>query len=92
MAVFYFLVFLSDRILKETSRNWKRYCRSYAKNRRAWSEIASLEACDNLRSVLGVRVKVVYSLFYFLKIICVSYNKVVIDSHNIDGSDYELIP
>ncbi len=91
MIAFYFLTFLPERILKETSRNCKRYRRSYPKNRRTWGQIASLETCDNLRIVLGVRVKVVYSLFYLLKIICVPNDKVAIDCHNIDGCDYELI-
>jgi hypothetical protein len=92
MAVFYFLEFLPERILKKTSPNWKRYCRSYAENRRKRSEIASLEACDNLRKVLGGQIKVVYSLFYLLEIICVPKDKVAIDCHNIDGCDYELVP
>jgi hypothetical protein len=91
MVVFYFLAFLPERILKETSPNYKRYCRSYPKNRRNWSEIASLEVCDKLRSVLGVRVMVVYSLFYLMEIICVPKDKVVIDCHNIDGCNHELI-
>jgi hypothetical protein len=91
MVVFYFLAFLLDRIFQETSRNWKRYCRSYPKNKRNWNKIASLEARDNLRSVLRVRVKVVYSLFYLLEIICVPKDKVAIDCHNIDGCDYELV-
>ncbi len=53
--------------------------------------MASLEAHDSLRSVLRVRVKVVYSLFYLLEIICVPKDKVAIDCHNIDGCDYELV-
>jgi hypothetical protein len=83
---------LSERILKETSRNYKRDCRSYLNIRRTWNKIASLEARDNLRNVLGVRVKVVYSLFNLMEIICVPNDKVAIDCYNIDDCYYELVP
>ncbi len=85
------MAFLPERILKEISQNRKIYCRSYLKNRRNWNELASLEVHDKLRGVLGVRVMVVYSLFYLMEIICVPKDKVVIDCHNIDVCNYELV-
>jgi hypothetical protein len=53
--------------------------------------MASLEARDHLVNVLGGRVKVVYSLFYLMDIICVPKDKVAIDCHNIDGCNYEFV-
>ncbi len=53
--------------------------------------MASLEARDHLVNVLGGRVKVVYSLFCLMELICISKDKVVIDCHNIDGCNYELL-
>ncbi len=60
--------YLLERIFKETSRDRKKYCRSYSKNKKTSSVIASLEARDYLRNVLGGRVKAVYSLFYLKEI------------------------
>jgi hypothetical protein len=54
--------------------------------------MVSLEVRDNLRSVLTVPDKVVYSLFYLMEIICVPKDKVTIHCYNIDGCNYELVP